>query len=48
MKNYIKPEINTQNFSANSPIANGLQGWLTENGMQTYENSITTYYYSES
>ena len=48
MKNYIKPEINTQNFSANCAIASGIEGWLSKNGMENHPEAITTYYYSQS
>ncbi len=47
MKNYIKPEIKNVNLSANCDIASaGLSGWLDDNDMQSYEDSITTFQYN--
>ena len=46
MKNYIKPEIKTLNYSANCNIASGLSGWLGENGAQ-FNDVITTFAYNQ-
>ena len=45
MKTYIKPNLNQTNISVNIEIAS-LNAWLTSNGLQEYENSITTYEYN--
>ena len=47
MKKYIKPELVEAIVSANTSIANGgLSGWLDDNEMGKYEDSITTYQYN--
>ena len=46
MKNYIKPEITNVNYSANCAIAAGLEGWLSDNNMTTYDQAITTFAYN--
>lgn len=45
MKTYIKPNLTSAEISANAEIAS-LNTWLQDNGMATYENSITTYQYN--
>ena len=46
MKKYIKPEITTVNFSANSSIASGLTTWLETNADgASFDQVITTYAY---
>ena len=45
MKTYVKPNLNQTDISANIEIAS-LNTWLQDNGMATYENSITTYQYN--
>ena len=47
MKKYTKPELLNVSYSANCDIAEGgLGGWLDENSMGTYEESITTFEYN--
>lgn len=48
MKNYIKPEIETLNYSANSSIASGgLSDWLATNAPgAAYNDVITTFAYN--
>ena len=46
MKKYIKPEMEKMNISVAAEIATNLSNWLQANGLNEYNDSITTFMFN--